>query len=211
MKFSTTERVIALQTLIPRHRGVFTIHDLENFFLTHDTVEIQMKLKSLLKLKILERFCRGFYVAQGFDIECLSQRICPHSVISLGSVLAKEMVIGSIPKKTVYAVKVGKSRIYKSQLGQIVHLGFASVCEAERMWFGYEISSNGIRYANKEKAFLDTLYFYLKGRKFSFNVYSDIQVDRLDAKLVTSYLGHYQNPKFKKFVEGVLHGQHTIK
>lgn len=206
-----SQRLLALQALIPQHRGVFTIHDLENLFLTRNSVEIQQKLKPFLHEKVLIRFCRGFYVAKDFDLEWLSQRICPDSAISLGSVLAKEMVIGSIPQKTVYAVKMGKSRTYKSPLGQIVHLGLASIDETGRMWFGYETLSDGIRYADKEKAFLDTLYFYQKGHKFSFNIYSDIQVGRLDKKKVAAYLKHYNNPKFKKFVEGVVNGKHTIE
>ena len=103
------KELLLLQSLIPKHRGVFTIADLENLFLARHPVEIQQKLKPFLQAKLLHRFCRGFYVANDFDLEWLSQRICPHSSISLGSVLAKEMVIGSIPQKTVYAVKRKRS------------------------------------------------------------------------------------------------------
>ena len=141
-------------------------------------------------------------------MEWLSQRICPDSAISFGSALAKEMLIGSIPQKTVYAVKIGKTRIYKSPLGQIVHFGFAAA--GKELWFGYEMAKNGIRYADMEKAFLDTLYFYQKGRKFSFNIYSDIQVDRLNPKKLQKYLMKYKNPKFRTFVQGVLNEYHSI-
>ncbi len=195
---------LALQSLIPKHRGVFTVSDLSNLFLAKTEVDIQQKLKPFLKEKILNRFCRGIYIAQNFDLEWLSQRICPDSAISFGSVLAKERCIGSIPQKTVYAVKVGKTRIYKSPMGQVVHLGFAAV--GNQLWFGYVVAQNGIQYADAEKAFLDTLYFYQKGRKFSFNIYSDIQVDRLNPKKLKKYLGRYKNPKFKTFVKGVLNG-----
>lgn len=199
---------LALQSLVPKHRGVFTISDLSNLFLSKTEVEIQQKLKPFLKEKILNRFCRGIYVAQNFDLEWLSQRICPDSAISFGSALAKEMLIGSIPQKTVYAVKIGKTRIYKSPLGQIVHFGFAAA--GKELWFGYEMAKNGIRYADMEKAFLDTLYFYQKGRKFSFNIYSDIQVDRLNPKKLQKYLMKYKNPKFRTFVQGVLNEYHSI-
>ncbi|MDO8461726.1 MAG: hypothetical protein Q7S98_02580 [Deltaproteobacteria bacterium] len=167
-------------------------------------VDVQQKLKPFLKEKILNRFYRGIYVAQDFDREWLSQQICSESAISFGSVLAKEGLVGAIPQKTVYAVKIGKTRIYKSPLGQVVHLGFAG--SGREMWFGYKMETNGIWYADAEKAFLDTLYFYQKGRKFSFNIYSDIQVDRLNQKKLQLYLGRYKNPKFRTFVQGVLHG-----
>ena len=195
---------LALQSLIPKHRGVFAISDLSNLFLARSEVEVQQKLRPFLKEKILNRFCRGIYVAQNFDLEWLSQRICPASAISFGSVLAKEMLIGSIPQKTVYAVKIGKTRIYKSPWGQVVHLGFAG--SGKNLWFGYEFGNNGIRQADAEKAFLDTLYFHQRGRLFSFNIYSDIQVERLDPKKLLRYLGRYKNPRFRTFVKGVLNG-----
>lgn len=203
------QMLLELQKLIPLHRGVFTISDLKNFFLTKTTIDIQKRLRPFLNAKILTPFCRGFYVTQGFNLEYLSQRICPESALSMGTVLAKNMLIGSIPQKTVYAVKRGKTRIYKSEMGQIVHFGFASPMSAKDNWFGYAIDSNGIRRADPEKAFLDTLYFYQLGNWFSFNIYSDIHVNRLNDKKLGSYLKKYRNPKFRKFVEGVIDGYYS--
>lgn len=195
----------ALQSLASKHGGVFTVYDLSNFFLAQHPVELQQRLKPFLRAKVLYRFSRGFYVTEGFKLEILSQRICPASAISFGSVLAKELLIGSIPQKTVYAVKIGPSRTYASPLGQVAHLGISP-----NLWFGYNQWKSGVRYADKEKAFLDTLYFYQKGAKFSFNIYADIQTDRLDDKVLKRYLNHYKNQKFKKFVEGVIHGKYQI-
>lgn len=192
--------------LSPKHRGVFTIHDLMNLFLATRPVELQQKIKPFLKSGVLFRFCRGFYVTKDFDLETLSQKISPGSAISFGSVLAKELLIGSVPQKCVYAAKVGTSRVYNSQLGRVVHLGFS-----ESLWFGYSKWRRFVRYADKEKAFLDTLYFYQRGYKFSFNVYSDIQIDRLNLKVLESYLKRYKNRRFRKFVEGILHGKHKIR
>lgn len=202
--------LFALQALLPRHRGVFSSYDLANLFLTLDSLGFNRKLKPFLRAGVLRRFCRGYYVAEKFDLEWLSQRLCPHSAISLGTVLAKAGLIGNIPQKTVYAVKIGKSRIYESRAGSVVHLGYSSPSIGRKLWAGYTIGANGIRYADQEKAFLDTLYFYQLGHKFSFNVYSDIAVERLHLKKVESYLKKYQNPKFKTFVKGVLRGHDSI-
>ena len=195
-----------LQTFIPKQHGVFTLHDLGNLLSASNSIQLNQKLKPFLKAGFLQRFCRGFYVAREFDFAWLSRRMCPQSAISFGNVLAKEMVIGSVPQKTVYAVKIGKSRTYRSLLGQVVHLGFSNPEEGSNMWFGYDHYENGVCYADKEKAFLDTLYFYQSGQKFSFNVYSDIHLDRLNRKKIMKYLGRYKNPKFRKFVTGVLNG-----
>lgn len=195
-----------IQALAPKHHGVFTVHDLMNLLLAKHPVELQQKLKPLLKTGVLNRFCRGFYVTKEFDLEWLSQKISPSSAISLGSVLAREMLIGSIPQKSVTAVKIGRSRVYESELGRIVHLGLA-----QSLWFGYAIQKGGLRIASKEKAFLDTLYFYQSGHRLSFNIFSDVQTDKLDRKIVNSYLKKYKNPRFRKFVEGILDGKHSIR
>lgn len=200
------KNLFALQSLVPKHRGVFSTYDLSNLFLTSGALDFSRTLRPFLKAGVLQRFCRGYYVAENFDLEWLSQRLCPRSAISLGTVLAKARLIGSVPKKTVYAVKVGKTRIYRSDLGSIVHLGFSS----DALWFGYDAWVDGVRSADQEKAFLDTLYFYQLGHKFSFNVYSDIAVERLNRKKIESYLKKYNNPKFKIFVKGVLNGHDPV-
>jgi hypothetical protein len=64
----------------------------------------------------------------------------------------------------------------------------------------------GFYIADAEKAFLDTLFFYQSGYDFSFNVYSDIDVSRLNPKKIERYLRLYPNPKFKVFVRSVLNG-----
>ncbi len=200
--------LLNFQVFALQQRGVFSVSDLANYFLTSKALNLNRKLKPLLKAGILHHFCRGFYVTENFDLEWLSQRICPASAISFGSVLAKYLLIGSIPQKTVYAVKMGKSRIYRSPLAQVVHLGFSYVPK-KRIWFAYDTLDQGVCYADKEKAFLDTLYFYQSGQKFSFNIYSDIHLDLLDQKKIEEYLKRYRNPKFVQFVEGVLSGEHT--
>ena len=194
-----------IEALATPQRGIFTIHGLKNLFQVSDVSSLNQKLKPYRKANILLRFSRGYYVTKNCDLEALSQRICPNSAISFGNVLAKELLIGAVPKKTVYATKAGKSRTYSSQPGHIVHLGFTG-SQAGRLVSLGSHWEGGICYADKEKAFLDTLYFYQWGRKFSFNIYSDIHTSLLDKRKIKRYLRHYQNPKFQKFVLGVLHG-----
>lgn len=204
------KKLLLLQSLAPKHRGIFSNSDLSNLFLTLNSLSFNRRLKPFLKSGILRRFCRGYYVTENFDLEWLSQRLSTHSAISLGTVLAKNRLIGNIPQKTVYAVKIGKTRIYQSKFGSVVHLGYSSLSVGLNLWFGYDTSITGIRYADKEKAFLDTLYFYQLGHKFSFNVYSDIDVEKLDLKKIQTYLKKYKNPKFKTFAKGVIDGYRTI-
>lgn len=185
-------------------KGVFTVSDLESLLETADPVRLQIKLRPFLNAGLLMRFCRGFYVTADFVPEILSQRICPDSALSFGTVLAKNLLIGSVPDKTLYAVKIGPTRNYRSDFYRIVHLGYSAAAKS-KMSEGYSWQG-GIRTADVEKAFLDTLSFYQSGYRFSFNVYSDIDVSRLNRKKIARYLRLYPNPKFKAFVKGVLHG-----
>lgn len=195
-----------LERFSPAQKGVFATSELKHLFQVADVVSLNQKLKPYLRSQILQRFCRGFYVTTNFSLEALSQKIAPRSVISFGNILAQEMVIGITPHQIVYAAKPGSSRTYSNpNLGTVVHLGFATATSKELLSFG-KYWKNGICYADKEKAFLDTLYFYQWGRKFSFNIYSDMNQALLDQKKIKRYLKHYNNPKFQKFVWRVLHG-----
>lgn len=186
--------------------GVFETSELKQVFQVGNIVALNQKLKPYLRSGILRRFCRGYYVTQRFGLEALSQKISPSSVISFGNVLAREMLIGSIPHHTVYAVKPGPSRTYSTaNLGTVVHFGFSAATSGKLLSFG-KTWKGGVCYADKERAFLDTLYFHQRGNRFSFNVYSDIRLDLLDQNKIKKYLRHYKNPKFHKFVWGVLHG-----
>ncbi len=179
-------------------QGVFSVFDIKNLLRESKPALIYKHIAQLEKQKILTRFTRGYYVTPDFSLEVLSQRVCPQSYISCGNVLAKNLVIGSIPAKTITAIKIGKNKIYKSPIGTLVYFGIAP-----HLFFGFE-TQKGISFANKEKAFLDTLYFYQRGHKFSFNIFQDINIKSLDVKTIQRYLKFYKNPKVVKFVKGMI-------
>jgi len=159
-----------------------------------------LRLQALEKSGLIQRVVRGIYVTpKSFKMEAVSQKLCMKSYITLSTVLAREMIIGPLPGKRLYAVKIGKKRIYTSPLGEIIHLSIAP-----HLFFGFE-KYNGMNWATPEKALLDTLYFHQKGYKFNFDIYSDINIQKLNKKKLTSYLQKYRNPKFKTFIKGYLH------
>lgn len=179
-------------------KGVFTLSDLKNLILAANPVDFYRQIRTLEENKILFSFVRGVYVCDDFDLEVVSQRLCKKSYVSLANVLAKELLIGTVPRNTVYAVKPGKARTYKTSFGTVIHLGMAP-----RLFFGFQ-TQEGVNRADKEKAFLDTLYFYQKGLKTYFNIYQDINLTRLDRNKIKKYLKFYKNPRFIKFVKGVM-------
>ena len=107
-------------------KGVFTINDLKTLFNDFNEITLFKKIKKLTKNNILSIFCRGFYITKDFDIEQLSSKINEDSYISFGNILAKELIIGSIPKYTLTCVKLGRKRVYKSSNYKLIFLLFIS-------------------------------------------------------------------------------------
>lgn len=180
------------------HQGVFSISDLKNLFNDSNPVSLYRKIGKLEKRGIIQKFCRGFYITPDVNLEMLSAQINSESYISFGNILARELVIGSIPAKRITCVKTGRKREYENEQGTILYLSISP-----HLFFGYK-NIDGINYADKEKALLDTLYFYQKGQRFSFNIYQDVNYNSINKKLVSEYLTEYRNPKFINFVKGIL-------
>lgn len=195
-RIEMAERVKGVTTELS---GVFSLGDLRNLLEPPNRGVFYRVLKDLESAGIVSRFCRGFYVAQGFDPLVLSQRLDPDSYISFGNVLARHLLVGSVPRYRVRAVKPGPKRIYRNGEIQIEHLRLQ-----RDLFFGYEVA-DGIRMASPEKAVLDTLYFYRQGVRFSFDVYTDIDYSRLDVDTVRSYLAAYKSPVFVDFARRLIH------
>jgi hypothetical protein len=197
---SPIKNFVLLEKWAAQMGGVFSLGDLKNLFNEDNPVLLHRQIKSLIANKVLRRFKKEFYVTKSFNAEVLAQKLYPDSYISLGTVLAKNLLIGSVPDKTLYSIKTGRTRFFKSQSTSLLFLSIAP-----HLYFGFEYD-NGLRYAIKEKAFIDTLYFYQKGFKISFNIFEDIDLTRINMKKADSMLAQYKNPKFVAFVKGVLSG-----
>lgn len=178
--------------------GVFSTADLRAALAEPHSSAFSRRVRKLLEHEVLFRFTRGFYVTDEFELPVLSQRIAPDSCISFETVLARRLVIGASPVRRVVATKVGRTRRYAARGFEIEHLGISA-----HLSFGSE-HTGGVRYANAERAVLDVLYFHLRGRRYAFDIYSDIQRRKLDVGRLRRYLRRYQNPKFVAFAKRVL-------
>jgi hypothetical protein len=178
--------------------GVYTLSDLRILFNCDNPVMLHRRIKLFEENRVLFRFCRGFYCTASCDLESLSARICPDSYISCGNVLARNLLIGSVPEKTVYAIKTGHNRTFSGAPGTLVYMGIAP-----HLFTGF-IRERRCNYAVAEKAYLDVLYFYQKGMTFSFDPFSDVDFSRLNGKVIDELLCGYRNPKFRSFVKKVL-------
>lgn len=153
----------------------------------------------LFSLGLVKRFCRGIYVSKGFNLLDLNKKINEDSYISFDYILAKNALIGTFSDKKISSV------IQSGRTKKISQFGFSieqyKICKS--LFFGFT-NVDGYKMATKEKAYLDCLYFYTKGLKFSFDIFSDIDISMLDYLLILKYLKKYKNKKFQTFVLGVL-------
>ncbi len=179
-------------------QGVFTRADLQVVLAERHPAAFTRRVRALIEAGVLRRFSRGVYVRDGFDLPTLSQRLAPDSYVSFGDVLARHLIIGTRPTRQLIAAKPGRAHVYRGLGIEIVHVHIAPHLD-----FGH-MAENGVRWADAEKATLDTLYFHLRGRRYPFDVYSDLDVARLDAARLEDYLTRFRNPKFVAFARGVL-------
>jgi predicted transcriptional regulator of viral defense system len=194
-KIEDTKRIAAFG---PRMAGVFSISDLKNLFQETDRVRLNRRVAYLLSMGTLSRFARGFYTTGAASLETLCMRMHEDSYLSLATALAKHLMIGTVPAKSAFAVKPGRTRTYSGPIGRLVYVGIQ-----QDLLFGFEYA-DGVRYATPEKALLDTLYFYQKGRRYFFNIFGDINLSSLNAKVIREFLKRYKNPRFVTFVERYL-------
>jgi hypothetical protein len=173
-------------------QGVFTMSDLKILFGKNTEAALYKKLNGFIREGVLIKVMRGLYATPGVSLEVISSRINLDSYISTGTVLARNLIIGSVPARKIQAMKIGRSRVYNCQLGVVEHIAVAP-----ELYFGFEFVG-GIRYATPEKAFLDACYLYFKGKKFAFDLDSDVNRDRLRWELLQSYLSRYES-QFTEF------------
>jgi len=196
------KKLIEHSKLIEKHcdemGGVFRTSDLKTVLNERHTKSLYRSIDQLVEIGALRRFCRGFYVTENPSVEVLSQRLAPKSYVSMTNILSENQMIGISPKNFVEAVKIGKNKFYENEGIQIRHYGIK-----EELFFGCE-NIDGLSKATKEKAWLDVMYFHQHGARFLFNPFEDINFSEINTEKIREHLLKYSNPKFIKFIEGLL-------
>jgi hypothetical protein len=200
--FSGVVKIVEDQRLVEQHtpsqRGVWSKSDLQALLADRHPASFARRINSLIKQGTLRRFVRGHYVSREFDLATLSQRLGPDSYVSFATVLAEQLVIGPRPLRQILACRTGATRTYRALGFEIVHLHIAGHLD-----FGHS-NRNGVQVADAEKATLDSLYFHQRGRSYPFDIYTDLDVSKLDRARIRRYLARYRNPKFVAFAKEVL-------
>lgn len=181
--------------------GIFSTSDLYHLIGATSPLNNQRAIDRIVENDLLNRAKKGIYVFQNFDAPLLSSRLIPQSYISMDTVLIRNGLVGTLnPSRVSCVTSRARSKTYA--VGSF-DIAYHSV--ARKLFFGFETKEHGVRWADNEKSYLDLLYFHLHGAKFPFDPKNEVRTDKLDLKRVRHYLKKYGNPKFKTFVEGLIH------
>lgn len=182
--------------------GVFTTSDLYHLMGAQNPIANQRALKRFETGAVLERVRRGVYVAENFDAFRLVSVLFPEAYVSLDTVLNAAGLVNTIRPKRISIVTFRR----KTGAVRARDMTIDVYSLSKELYFGFERDSDGVLKACPEKAFLDLLYFHTRGYTFLFDPVSEVDTDRLDQKRIERFLKKYRNPKFVKFVKGVLNG-----
>jgi hypothetical protein len=171
---------------------IFTIKDLQVMGKYSSDLKVFRSVRKLLENGDLIKIKRGLYATPQASLVKVSSRIYPDSYISTGTVLAKYLVIGSVPIRRVQAIKIGAPRTFSTPLGKIEYLSISP-----KLFFGFERVDNQL-WASPEKALLDAYYFTFKGRALSFDLDQDVNLEGLDRGKIARFLKVY-DPRFRKY------------
>lgn len=166
---------------------VFNLCDLRVLLGDRTEAALYKRLNSLVEDKILIKVKRGVYATPQASLAAISSRIDPAAYISTGTILARCAAIGSVPARKIQAVKTGRPRAYRCELGMIEHFSIRPA-----LYFGFE-HTDGILCATPEKAFLDVCYYAYRGKSFSFDPESDVDPSGLERDIMGRYLEKYDS------------------
>lgn len=187
-----------IQKLGPTLGGVFSYGDLFNLIGAGSDQRNKRAIKRLVQAGVIFKVQRGFYVTREPDLWQLGCRLKKNAYVSMDSVLAKNLLIGTIPQRSVSLVYPGiRRKVVETPVGTVKLFSIK-----KDLIFGTSRLANGVSVADSEKAYLDLLYYYAKGARFVVDPLKEVNIRKLDRAKLRKYLRKYRNPRFVAFVEG---------
>lgn len=196
---SFTQITSQIQSLAPQMGGVFTFSDLWNLIGLNSADRTAKVISRLIRDKIMIKVRRGLYATKSPDLWILASRFKEQAIISMDSVLARNGLIGATPNFSVSLIYPGPNQTIETPFGR---LRFFKI--KKQLLFGGVTIKGGVTVSDSEKAFIDLLYYHVKGGRFIADPKNDIDLWKLDKEKIKTYLKKYQNPKFIKFVMGLI-------
>ena len=169
----------------------YTISDLEKVT-TLPRTSLYVAIKRWVAAGILQKVAQGIYLPMGKTValENIAVQLYFPSYLSFESALAQYGILNLIPYSITFAT-TRKTRKYTLNGREIE---FRQI--APHLYFGFEIR-NGVFVALAEKAFLDEIYFVVRGR-------ASLDPDEIDLKKMSSKLLRDYSKRFPSSVQDYL-------
>ena len=183
--------------------GGFTFTDLWNLIGLSSSDRTAKVIHRLIRDQAIVKIRRGIYTTRDPDLWVLASHLKEKTCISMDSVLARNGLIGTLPLRSVSVTYPGNPQTIETPFGRIRYFKIKS-----DLRFGTIQKKNGVVWADNEKAYLDLLYYHTKGARFAIDPTQDVSLWKLQRGTLKKYLKCYRNPKFRKFVERLIHGKY---
>src|SRR4030095_15929014 len=146
----------------PELGGVFSFADLWNLIGLNSSDRVARAVNRLVREKSFLKIRRGVYTNKNPALWVRASRLKEKCYVSMDSVLAKNALIGTLPARSVSVVYGGTGRkTLETAFGSLRYFSIK-----KDLMFGTTFLKNGVVAADSEKAYLDLLYFYMKGARF---------------------------------------------
>jgi len=180
-----------LKTLQKINKPFYTIADMEKITaLPRESLYVALRRWEVGG--IIERVAQGIYVPMGSNIslENVAAQLYIPNYLSFESALTKYGILNLIPYTLTFAT-TRKTKKYTLQKQKIEFRQISS-----GLFFGYEMR-NGIYIASPEKAFMDQVYFVLRGK-------TTLDFDELDTKKLSIKSLNELSRKFPAYVRSYI-------
>ncbi len=180
-----------LRALQKINKPFYTIADMEKITaLPRESLYVALKRWEIGG--IIERVAQGIYVPMGSNIslENVAAQLYIPNYLSFESAMAKQGILNLIPYTLTFAT-IRKTRKYTIQKREIEFRQISS-----QLFFGFEMK-NGFYIASPEKAFLDEVYFVVRGK-------ATLDFDEVDIKKLSIKTLKELSRKFPAYVRSYI-------
>lgn len=170
------------------NRPFYSISDLEKITGSNRN-SLYVRLNGWVRMGILERIGNGLYIPGGekIEIEKIAMELYPPCYLSFESALSRYGILNLIP----YTLTFATSRKTKKWIIAGREIIFRKI--KKDLFWGYEVQG-GIYIASPEKAFIDQIYFFLRGK-------AEIDLDEIDLKRLNRQKVYKIVEKFPPYVK----------
>ncbi len=183
--YSTIE---IIRLLKDKQIGLFSLTDFERLFNINNNNTLYKKIARLEKKKLIKKLIKGkyYFLFNTTNDFTTANYLYQPSYLSLESALSFYGIITGFPYK-ITSITTKKSRAF-----DIDHKEFQYSQIAANLFWGYE-KKDDFLIAEKEKAFLDYLYFYLKGLR---NLdWREFDLKEIDKRRLINYSRRFKNKR----------------